>query len=649
MPRLARPTTILLLCLLALSAADAKKKKGHGVPLPDGFPPVLEEELAVTSVPGAGSAPAIVLLEALQNQWEGFSFVRVHYYRRVKITGQEGVERYGDFVYQLYGDWRVRAVEARTVLPGGEEIDAGEGVFHERSTDSYHTIRVAWPQVRVGAILDLHISMSADAVVIPPWVLQGDLPVLCSKFVIIPPPGLKYRAAAFNMPDERVKPESFNVGQGRAHVWSFENLAPLPDEPNQPARTDVSQTLIVIPQEFRDQLSGTGLALARDWKSWSYWGRENFESWVERGAGDVSKLARDVAGGLATPEEKAEAIRVALRERVQADYLGTGRYHDSPDEMLADGAGTTGEVAAAALAMLQAVGVDGELMALRLRTSGALPREFPIPSLFDDLIVRFRSGAKESYFCPSADLPAGTLPWNRRGVLALPYDGKAEAPVEIADFSAAENRRMREVSARIDAEGRLAGESTFRCSGISAERWRNRLRDLEPDERKDEVEERLQRWMPGLVLGELEIENLDHGTEELKIVSRWEVPGYGTRAGKRLLVNLHLFDRVATDDWAADERSTLIDLGERYAARDVVTLELPPGALRVDLPDKAIYNAGPVGIYKAVYRQQGNQLTAERQMRLDRYWFPVESYAGLRRWFTDIAAADDDAVAIEMQ
>jgi hypothetical protein len=72
---------------------------------------------------------------------------------------------------------------------------------------------------------------------------------------------------------------------------------------------------------------------------------------------------------------------------------------------------------------------------------------------------------------------------------------------------------------------------------------------------------------------------------------------------------------------------------------------LPEGVTDVVLPPDALKQADPVGVYRAKYRREDNKVVAERSMRMNRYWFPPESYAGLSRWFQDIAA-DDEKLAV---
>lgn len=641
-----RSTVLILVVCLACSSADgAKRQKGaRGALLPDGFPELAYDEAALSEVPGIDSAPAVVLLTARQQQWER-TFSRVHLYYRIKILSEDGVEEYGDYTQGLVGDWRVKKIEARTVLPGGEVIEVTEGIFEGKSTDGMNEINVTWPQVQVGAILDFHMSLTANYASIPAWIVQGYLPVLESRFIMVPPKGMTYATAVHGFPETLREPVVHRRAEGKVLVWTFEKVPALPREPNQPPLMNIAKKLFVIPTDIFNPYTSAKIALARDWKSYSYWAKESWDDWIKVASSDAKSLAKQVAGQKATPGEKAEAIRQALRDKVHVDIISDWRFHDSPNEVLSLGTGTSGEMAAIAVVMLHAVGVEADLAAIRLRTSGLMPSNMPVPSLFNELLVRFKDGREDVYFSPASDVPVGTLAWNRRGVAALPYDGKCEQPVELPDYTADENRTVGTVEVKLDKAGMLTGGSTHTYHDVAAQKWRDRLKDLDEDERREAIQSRLRRWMPGLQLNSYEIEHLEDYAEDLVVKCEWEVAGYASKVPFRLLVNLQLVDRLSAEDWPTQERQTELHLGGAFEHSVVVTLELPDDVTDVVLPPDALKKADPVGVYREKYRREGNQVIAERSMRMDRYWFPPESYAGLSRWFQDIAA-DDEKLAV---
>ena len=409
------PYLLVLACLAGGDTADSSPKD---LILRDGFPAINDAQRKLDRVPFAPGAPASVLLEVRQNEWIELGptyYLRLRHFRRTKILTEAGAADHGDYSLNLYGDWRVKEVEARTVLPGGSIVEAAGGVFHEKSDAGFQVVTVAFPRVSKGAILDFHITVASDSWGVPPWQIQERLPVLESRFLLFPPEELKYRVARQRFPED-LRAEKVRLGNRDGFVWRLADIEPLSDAPNLPPMDDISKALYIIPEEYHD--GGYVTPIARDWQSWGKHEDRFWDDWMKGGQGDAQALAKQVAGEAASPIAKAEAVRRALRDRVRVEYLSSDPQQTSPDSVLAKGVGSSADLAGTAVAMLRAVGVDAALAAIRRRSAGTIPAEFPVPVLFNDYLVRLPAGSEPAYFSPSADSPASILPWDCTGILA---------------------------------------------------------------------------------------------------------------------------------------------------------------------------------------------------------------------------------------
>lgn len=641
----------LSICLaLATTAATAKKKSKTGdLLLQPGFPPISDEQRTLTEVPFAKGAPAVVLLDAEQDEWDqGLKFRRVDRYRRIKILTPDGVETYGDFSITMLGDWRVKKVEARTILPDGTVIDAGDSVFREKSDTGRQEIRVAFPQVQPGAILDLYLLYHGSPWTVPFWRVQQELPVLESRYVMKPPRGLRFRQVPFRMPPESGEPQTAQYGAGlRAYVWRFDDVEPLPREFHAPPVDEIAAKLILILESYKDDLQY--IPIATDWKSFIEDRREYWEDWLGKGHGQALALAREVVPAEGTPLQKAEAIRQAVRDRVRVDYLWDFPVYDNADQVLENGSGASADLAGLCAAMLRSVGVAADLVAIRRRDEGVIFREIPIPGMLDDMLVRVPGPSGPAYFSPAAELPAGRLPWDCTGLLAVPYAKGADGPVVIENLEAGDNRVERTARASVTAEGALEGHSEHRFHGVAAESLRRSLRNMDADARRERIRQRLGRFMPGVELVSAGIENLEIVEQDLVITCEWRVPGYATRAGSRLIVNPNLFARVSAEEWAAQRRTFPVYLERPYERIDRITLELPEAVTAVEAPEKTDLDAGPAGFYRASAQQDAKTLRLDRHLRVNLYTFDAKEYPQLRSWFTSMAEADDRPAVLKLQ
>lgn len=364
---------------------------------------------------------------------------------------------------------------------------------------------------------------------------------------------------------------------------------------------------------------------------------------------DAATLAKQLTEGQNTPTQKAEAIRRELQKRIRVDHLDDAPRNDSADETLTKGSGNSADVAGTAVAMLRATGVEATLAAIRRRSRGSMPANLPIPVLFDDLLVKIPGADAPVFFSPASRIAVGNLPSECRGILAAPFESKVAQPVSVPDFTSVENRVVRTAEVTVDGTGTLRGEGTLVYQGVAGEPWRRRLADADAESRKDEVRDALRRFMPGTQVTSLEVVALDDDAKDLTIKVAWETEGYASVAGKRLLLNPNLFSRVDAAAWAPAERKLSIDLDGAFEQADTIVIKLPEGAKDVTLPAPSSMGAGPVGAYKAYAEKGQGTVTVKRTMRLDVYDFPeTRSYNGLRRWFGDIASADDKPIVIAL-
>jgi hypothetical protein len=233
-------------------------------------------------------------------------------------------------------------------------------------------------------------------------------------------------------------------------------------------------------------------------------------------------------------------------------------------------------------------------------------------------------------------------------VLAVPIWKGNQGPVGVPALAAADNRTTHAAQVALSAAGGLSGDSTTTHGGAAAELWRRRLEGQAPDRQREILQGRLRLWLPGARITTVAIENLADAGRDLVLRCHWELDQYASAAGQRLLVNPHLFNRIAAADWAPGERRTDVDLGTPYEAMDEVVLTLPQGTTGVALPEPARLDAGPVGLYESSFDAEGATVRITRHMRLDQVSFPARLHGALTAWFGDIAQADDRALVVTL-
>jgi len=652
LPRHLLPLVLALAAagLLATPAAAKKKRGARQSPLLTGdFLPIPPEQLRLESVPFAPGAPAVVLLAGEQTAWYP-EFATRREVRRIKILTEAGIHEYSDYQATWWGEVRLGKIEARTILPDGTIVDAGEGVniVEEKNPDGLD-ITVTFPRVQVGAILDLVYEIRSDYLSVDEFIVQGELPVLESRFLVAPDAGRRFRSGLARMTDDMVEKSQHPFGSSRMHAWVFRDVPPLPDVPNRPPVSDIARKVLLIDEGLF--LLGRQFSYAATWKSLINSHRGFYSDWFTEKSKKTKALARSLAPAGANPRDKAETVRLALRERFAIIRTSDWYSADSPDEALERGRGSSADAALLAILMLRELGVDAYPAAIRLRSSGSIPPDVPVPNLLDELLVVMPgagAGGTDLTWSPSVDQPVDVSSSDRVGVLAVPYRRGAKAPVAIPDLPAERNSLSRSLVLQPKLDGTLDGTLTVRAAGHHAETWRRSLLARDDEGRRTWIQGRLDTHVPSLRVEQYEVQGLDQGGAELVVDLAFSADGALTKAGGRLLLNPFLFGRVQTSDWAAETRELDLKIGRPRESRDSVLVQLPAGISDVRLPKPFNLDAGAVGSYVSDYSGDGKRLRCSRRHALQQTLFRASAYGPLRAWFTDMAKGDDQSIVLTL-
>lgn len=625
--------------------------KGKDLVLANKLPDITPEEKALTKVPFAEGAPAVLLLDARQDEWGERGALKVHrsqYLWRVKILTQAGIEPYGQYELKIFGDLRVEDIWARTVLPDGTMIDAKSNVREGYSDSGRAFVRVAFPQVQVGAILEIMVNLLSDQFYdfsAAPFEFQSSLPALESRYVIIPPRGLQWKTLFRQVPEEKANPQIVTIaGSRKAYCWSMKDVPALADEAYRPPIGEIAQAIFVIPEHYAAE--GVSQALAKDWASWAKNEKEAWEIWSLRKYNLVEDLVKQVTEGKTTTTEKIEAIRHALKTKIKLDFISDGPRRESPDDVLTAGSGTTADIAVTAQMMLKKAGITAALAPIRRRSDGPILPDFPIPALFNDLLLKVDTDKGPVFWSPGSDIPFGNLPGDCRGIYTFPLDGKTAKPILIPDITAADNRSFREVTGTLDISGAIQATTLSTYKGSAAERWRRYWKMADETTRRDDLNTILRRFVPGAEVNEITAEGLDAEGQDFKITYQWKAEGFATTAGNRLVIPTSIYAREKKADWAPDTRVYDIVLGEPYDVFDSMVLTLPNGSKPAEAPKAVKLDAGAVGLFEGSCNAGTDRLVARRHMKVSTTRVSAAGYNTLKEWFQAIADYDQQSVVI---
>jgi Domain of Unknown Function with PDB structure (DUF3857)/Transglutaminase-like superfamily len=452
------------------------------------FPPITDQERALTAMPDQPAAPAVVLfhngelrmMDPSRQEVSSQLVVRV----RLKILTEAGKER-GNVQIAHSGALRLQDFEGRTVLPDGTVVPVPRDATFRRTTSRarrFYVTSVAFPSVQVGAILDYQYSVRWDSIFfLDPWFFQDRVPVLHSEIAYEIPKNLQVSVWQSDPMHAGIKSETAkSAGGTRVRAWA-DRLPPVPEEIDSLPFADMAAQLMMVPTAYV-----TSYALERLFESWPATCKvfEDGYDQARRKDGNASRQAREIAAraaaaaaspapGPSLQRRQAAAIYDYVRDEIateDANRVWLPQY-STAGAVLDRRRGEPAEKAVLLQAMLAAVHVDSRLVWAADRENGAIDMRVANPAWFDRVLVAAQIDGQRVFLDPAdRALGFGRLEPGYEGTRALVFDGKKPESIVLPDPPFAENLRRARLELTLDSGGRATGTGTLTLLGQSA--WR---------------------------------------------------------------------------------------------------------------------------------------------------------------------------------
>jgi hypothetical protein len=612
------------------------------------FPPITDQERAVTSVPGEPNAPAVVLFKKGEFLMWGYSYkdgsvLKVQ--TRLKILTEEG--RKSSEITIAHGSYgKLQNFAARTVLPDGRIIPVSADAKFVRKAS--HASRmsvtaVAFPSVEVGAILDYQYELLVDSDSSIGY-LSEDVPVRYAEVVFRTPPGVRFHLWKRSPFGVKIETEQRNTSRGfEVRAWAS-NLPSVPDDPYGPPYRDLATQVILLP------VSITGGNIHHSLhESWPKVCEGTVFSYgeIRRKDGGVAEQARQTAGS-GTPRQQAEAIYRFVRDEIETEPYNFGpgvRWQYSLRKVLSERRGLLAEKAILLQAMLKAVKIDSRLVWAADRDRGAIDMQVPMRSWFDRVLVMLELEGQRIFLDPSdRALGFGQLQASYEGTPALICDPKKPEGLVLPETSYDQNLRRAEIDLALDGQGRLAGTGTLRLTGQHA--WQR-------IDWKDDDAQTVQAWKDWLTenFRDFQISEVKavESPDERQVTVTWsmaqrEEEVLGDEA--RIIPSAPLGPRGQIFVQPASSRRTAVMFD--FADREEVELRLRwPEGWRVETAPRSANMVSAVGALSTEMevREAERTLVFKRRLDVNRRDFKTpKEYEALRSLFADLEKSDAQPV-----
>lgn len=489
---------VVLLCAvgfaLPLSAAD--------------FREITERERSLESVSGYEEAPAVVLFKngrftmmgALGS--ESYSSLRVE--GRIKVLTDDGTS-YGEVAVPHSDFVRLVSFEGRTVLPDGRQVPLPkDALFQETVTGDKRWFRTkaAFPALEPGAILDYRYELRFEVVSdLAPWYFQDAIPTLHSEIVYYIPEHVSAQPWGQGTFGRQFQSSQQRTARGtELKIW-MDDLPPVPDEPSGLPFEDLSSSFLVVPTAIVE--AGTRFLLFEDWKAacdiadYSY-------SEVRRRDGRTRSRAKEIAKEAGRePGDRARAIFAFVRDEIALMNLPgvTPKTADALDEMVREQRADQAGKGLMLEAMLDAAGLDPDLVWAADRRFGRIDTAVANPGWFEAVLVRIELDGQEVFLDPSDPGNGfGYLGPELEGMDAVIYSTRKPEVIRLPVRPHQANSREVTVEMAVDDEGRITGTGRMVARGHHGARWYRA--HASSSARADAVREYLEESFPGYEVSE---------------------------------------------------------------------------------------------------------------------------------------------------
>lgn len=611
------------------------------------FPPVTERERSLETAPGHPEAPAVVLyrngrftmMGALGS--ESHSSLRVE--GRIKVLSDEG-RNHGEVVVEHSDFIRLASFEGRTVLPDGREVALpADSLFQETITGnkSWYRTKAAFPALEPGAIVDYRYELRFELVSdLAPWYFHSAIPTLHSEVVYYIPQHVSAQPWSQATFGGQIRSSQKRTAQGtELKIW-MDGLPPIPDEPAGLPFEDLSSSFLVVPTAIVE--SGTRFLLFEDWKSacdiadYSY--RE-----VRRRDGRTRARGRELAKAAGRDREaKARSIFAFVRDEIALlDLPGVSpKIGASLDDMVQEQRADHAGKGLVLEAMLDAAGLDPELVWAADRRFGRIDTAVANPAWFEAVLVRIELDGREVFLDPSDPGHGfGYLRPDLEGMEAVVYSRKKPRVIRLPTAAHDANVRRASLDLALDDDGRIAGTGEMAFEGHHGVRWFTRHRASAA--RAEAVADYLEERFPGFEIGEAAItEDLEAGRLEVAwTLTQSEEDVLGDEA--TLVPSRPLGPLSQPFTLTPAQRLTPVLL--RFVDRDLVEVSVtwPPGwAAEVVPEDGSLDNGAGAYVTGVEHDEAARTLRYSRRFDTVENLFEGPNYSQLRDLYDAVAAGD---------
>lgn len=617
----------------------------------DEWLPINPADLATKDSPEKPGAHAIYLYrEDIRDDLQS----RDDIYERIKIFTDEG-KKYADVELPFYPDiYSITNVRARTIRPDGSIVE-WNGKLLDKTILKARGYKVqaktfTLPEVEAGSIIEFKYRQSLESALLydDTWEVQRDLFTKQAKFAI-------HASGLYDlMWVTHGVPAANPVDRGKDGIirLDIQNVPALDKEDYMPPEEALRWRV-----DFFYTVHGT-TDPDKFWKEAGEYWFESSEKFIGHRKGISEEVARTVASD-DPPEAKlrklyarVQRIRNTSFERqktAQEMKRENQRENENVEDVLKHGVGDGAEIDYLYCALARAAGLDASVVRVSTRNIYFFAKTMLETRQLNDIVISVKLGDKDVYFDPgNAHAPFGLLPWSETGVTGLKLDKQGGQFVSTTEPAADDAVTRRVARLVMGDDGMVEGKLTVTYVGQEALSRRLDADEDDDADRKKSLVDEVKGWVPAGATVELTNSPDWNGSDNLLVAEfNIKIRAWGTQTERRFLLSQSLFANPVASQFDHPSRTYPVYFDYPYTSVDDVTLQLPL-VLRVTNVPAPQDRTNGLGFYQISSENQGASIHLTRKMGVIGILYPVKSYGGIRNFFNQVKAGDEQQIVLEV-
>lgn len=555
---------------------------------------------------------------------------------------------------------KINYLHGWSVTAKGQEYEAKEKDALEMSVSSYGEIYsddkekvLLLPGADVGTVVAFEFEHKSRPYLFQDeWIIQSEIPVEKSRYILQLPPSWEYRADWVNHPE--VPPAI----SGNTYTWELNDVPRIEKEYHRPPTMALASRIIItfFSERIKNQTYKT-------WKEFGAWYAQ-LAAGTRASSPALEQKVQELAPSTLPLLDRIKALaRFAQHDiRYVAIEIGIGglRPHLASD-IFAHRYGDCKDKATVLATMLAQIGVKSFYMPIHDKR-GIFTKNSPPFVGFNHVILAiqlpdgsFNQSFSALYehprlghlliFDPTNEwVPFGQLPYYEQDNYALLVTDDGGEFIHLPVGSPELNELKLNAKLKLMPDGSLQGQIEEVFSGYQAMMERAYLQEETQRDRKRMIEHFLGSNVGNFQLDGLEIVNEAEIDKDLILKYKFTADHYAKSAGPLLLVRPRVVGESAGYFDATKPRHYPYEFRAPFVQSDTVEITLPEGFKVDELPDPADAHL-PFAQYVSKTESSGNVLKYTREYKMTTTLVPVDSFKQLQVLFSQIIN-DEKSMAV---